>query len=304
MPHRRAGNSGEFTSAPHSQAAHKASWRSALARLGDRLGTFLKHSPHPEQAHKRSAQPGTGGDYWCEHDPRDTVYSLRLLGAALDMQALDDKSRAITHEIHNAVNTLEGELDFVVTLAQLDANLIEYHPAPLKLLPLLERLRTRLEPAATGKQLAYTQSCPAELWVYSDAKLLEQVLAKMISNAIVCTDRGGIKVCAESHAESANIAVADTGPGVETVEQQRLLEAYRQLPQVVGDCAVVPDPGLATVRRLATLMDVGITIIANPGTGSCASLHLQLVTTKDTGWQQRDNDANSKPGAPGQARRW
>ena len=69
------------------------------------------------------------------------------------------------------------------------------------------------------------------LWVDADPQRLQQVLANLLRNAVMCTDPGGrISLAAERDGATVTIRVSDTGRGIEQDALTKIFELFSQTP--------------------------------------------------------------------------
>jgi two-component system CheB/CheR fusion protein len=114
--------------------------------------------------------------------------------------------------------------------------------------------------------------------VETDPKKLQQILLNLLTNAIKFTHRGAIEVTVKSQDEKGvlEIAVADTGIGIRTEDQEVIFEDFRQLDgsstRQYGGTGV----GLAVCRKLAESLGGKIRVASEFGVGSVFSLLLPL----------------------------
>lgn len=139
-------------------------------------------------------------------------------------------------------------------------------------------LLNRPHAAAKGVELALHVEPELEMSVMgavvADTTRARQVLANLIGNAVKYTVRGRIEARIERRGDDRiAISIADTGPGLSTVEIEQAFEPFRRVERTG---AGIPGAGLglSLARQLATLM--GGTLIGQSalGVGSCFTLEL------------------------------
>jgi anti-sigma regulatory factor (Ser/Thr protein kinase) len=105
-----------------------------------------------------------------------------------------------------------------------------------------------------------------------DAGKVRQVLINLLSNAVKFTERGRVTVRVSSRAGSApdrhlvDIAVEDTGPGIESRDLTRIFDAFDQADSGVRSGGT--GLGLAISRNFARLMHGDLVVESMPGKGS------------------------------------
>lgn len=253
-------------------------------QLRSYMGTPPKRSKRGTQQRHRYSPRNAGPNYLISADQelRQPIHTLEVLERALDMQALDRRSREITRQMNRTIRKLGANLDAMVAISRLDGNQVAYKPAPLRLYSLVQRIRRQVEPLIKKRQLTYHQQCPIDLWVYTDEYLLQQVLHALLSNAIAFTEKGGIKIAANAHKTGVDIAIADTGCGMSIKEQSRVFEPFYRVGASSKSHSNRLGLGLAIVQRLNSLMGVELTLVSRPGAGSCFNLRLQTANASSS----------------------
>lgn len=202
------------------------------------------------------------------HDLRQPIHTLSLFGAALSMRALDDQSRDIVQQINTALQILASQLDALLDVSKLDAGVVRVNPARVNLRPFVERMHGEFEPAARSKGLALTLSCEVDGAVETDPMLLERIVRNLIDNAIKYTDAGRVSLEVSAESDGFVLSVADTGRGIDAVEQARVFEEFYQINNPERDRTRGLGLGLAIVKRLADLLQIRLDMVSTPGEGT------------------------------------
>jgi signal transduction histidine kinase/CheY-like chemotaxis protein len=114
------------------------------------------------------------------------------------------------------------------------------------------------------------------VWVLGDAARLQQIVANLLSNAMKFTDPGGTVVLTLSvHATCAEIAVEDTGIGMEPGVLNRIFDPFCQADQSPDRSRGGLGLGLALVKGLTELHD-GHVRAESTGIGRGTQLKVQL----------------------------
>jgi PAS domain S-box-containing protein len=112
------------------------------------------------------------------------------------------------------------------------------------------------------------------LRVGADPQRLRQVLLNLLSNAVKYNRRGGrVELRTAAEGDQVLIEVADTGPGLDPDQRERLFQPFDRLGAERG-----PQPGtglgLALSRELLRAMNGSIDVSSTLGEGSCFSVRL------------------------------
>ena len=104
-------------------------------------------------------------------------------------------------------------LDTLLEINQLEAGIVDPEEVEFPINDLLERLRIEFAYHAEARGLRWHR-VPCQLGVWSDPRLLEQMLRNLVSNAVKYTERGKILLGCRRRGDKLRIEVWDTGIGV------------------------------------------------------------------------------------------
>lgn len=211
------------------------------------------------------------------HDLRQPMQTLSVFAAALAMRPLDERSHEIAQYMNEALLDLTSELDALLDVSKLDAGVVRANVVAVPLGPVLQRMHQAFETAAREKGLDLRVDAPGELVVRADRQLLERVLRNLLENAVKYTRQGWIALDARVTGDTAVLRVRDTGPGIAPQEQDRVFEEFYQLDNPERDRKKGLGLGLAIVRRLVDLMDMGLELHSQLGQGSSFVLTMPLA---------------------------
>ncbi len=110
----------------------------------------------------------------------------------------------------------------------------------------------------------------------TDEEKLRTILRNLLENACKYTARGMIRVSArwEQRGDEIEIAVCDTGIGIEPEELMTIFEAFRQGNNRGELSSSGVGLGLYIVQRLATRLGGTVTVTSTPGMGSTFTLRM------------------------------
>jgi len=200
------------------------------------------------------------------HDLRQPLHALGMFAAALGGRRLDADARRLTDQMVESVGAMNGLFDALLDVSQLDAGIIQPHPADFPIQPLIERICREQRAEAEARGLVLTV-CPCSLSVRTDAALLEQVLRNVVSNAVRYTERGRVVVGCRRGAR-LTVGVWDTGPGIAAEHLESVFHEFYQVGNPERDRTKGLGLGLAITRRVADLIECPITLRSVPGKGT------------------------------------
>jgi signal transduction histidine kinase/PAS domain-containing protein len=197
------------------------------------------------------------------HELRGPVGSIALMASGLAREAhLSDQER-----LASSLESLAAQAERIQTMAthllelsQLDEGRLEMHLGPQRV---ADAAQAALAGVAHDTQKTVTINAPADLAVYADQLLLDEILANLLANA---HRHGGrcIEVEARRDGDVVEITVSDDGSGVPPELLSRLFEPMT-LRRVTSEHGGL---GLALVRKMAVAMGGGAHYQPNLPTGA------------------------------------
>ncbi len=168
-------------------------------------------------------------------------------------------------------------INSILDLSKIEAGRVEVRPAEVGLAPVLEQCVRTVEPLVDADSVAVVKEFGAGLPpMYVDEEKLRQIVINLLSNAVKFTERGTVRLQAQTANGSVAIAVSDTGIGIAPDKLDLIFEEFEQADasstRVYGGTGL----GLAIARRLARLMGGEITAESALGSGSRFTLTLPL----------------------------
>ena len=164
---------------------------------------------------------------------------------------------------------LREMIETVLDVAATDSGQIVLHPAPVSLRELTEDCIGCIGPMATARRLGLrlVSAHDAPQQIITDPARLRQVLLNLLGNAVKYTDAGSaeLRVLAGAVPGGLRIEVADTGPGIDAADRDRLFRDFERLDANASTEGA--GLGLAIAARLVNRMGGTIGHAPNPGGG-------------------------------------
>lgn len=204
------------------------------------------------------------------HDLRQPLHALALFASDLQRQVRLKKTGQLpqlSQKIQSSTEVISELLDSLLDLSRLDVSGILPHLAHHPLRDIFSRLSTSFDRAAQarGLQLRFRDN---GLHVFTDANLLERMLANLISNAIRYTETGGILVSARARGSQVRLEVRDTGIGIPPEHQQAIFVEFYQINNAARESHKGLGLGLSIVDRLARALGLQLELCSRMGRGS------------------------------------
>ncbi len=147
-----------------------------------------------------------------------------------------------------------------------------------------KRIALSLETLSTDDEAPATDAAAVSYWVEGDRIELRRLLTNLLGNAIKFTDSGYIRVQLSINpqaeqmpsSEAVEIAIKDTGPGIEEEAQKRIFEWFYQGAHMKAGSGL----GLHLSKRIAEMHKGTLTLESKVGTGSTFTLALPTASVK------------------------
>ena len=160
------------------------------------------------------------------HDLRSPFTGLIGITEAIienpDRYTKDQIHTRITR-LHTSSENVYALLTNLLTWSRLQQGLMDCVPEEFSLALLVERNVRLLAANADQKQIPLRNLVPKETMAYADPKMVDAVIRNLLSNAVKFTQAGGtIELSVQSHGDVIEVAIADTGIGMDQAQIEKL----------------------------------------------------------------------------------
>lgn len=207
------------------------------------------------------------------HDLRQPLQTLILLQGILAGRAQAKQDRELLDRIGETIGAMSGMLNALLDINQIEAGVIATDLSRFPINDLLIRMRDEFSYHAHARSLTL-RTVPCGVQIFSDRRLLEQMVRNLLSNALKYTRRGKVLLGCRRRADGITIEIWDTGIGVPEAEQQAIFEEHHQITQSDGKPGNGLGLGLSIVRRLSGLLNHPVRVRSVPGKGSVFSIDI------------------------------
>ena len=247
----------------------------------------LRERQEIERARLRAEQLSRDKDDFAamiSHELRTPIQVILGYSELLQAEQRDvsQETRDFSNYIYNSSLQLLELLNNLLNLFKLESGHYEVKTEPVVLDPLAHACidSLMLKAKTKGIGLVFTTSAPS-LQVPADPVMLRQIVANLLTNAIKFTDEGSVTVSVDREEDRAVIRVRDTGIGMSADEVQRIFTQYQQANQTIARKYGGTGLGLSICIRFAAMLGGDITCQSEAKKGTCFTLKLPLVATKE-----------------------
>lgn len=198
----------------------------------------------------------------------------------------DERIQRYGRNIATSAKNLLGMINDLLDLAKIEAGKADVRFDKVSVADLCRTLGALMKPLADKRQIELSVELADELpLVATDAGKLQQVLYNLLSNAVKFTPAGGgvtLSAATESISRRGKaidhvvVSVADTGPGIAEVDQERIFEKFYQADRSLTKTSYGTGLGLAIARELTGLLGGQLTLNSSPGHGAVFSVKIPV----------------------------
>ena len=200
-----------------------------LRELAASANAMIEQLSREERARSQSDDARRNLVAAVSHDLRTPITSLQLLAEAIGDDIVDgDQRRAYVDRMRIHIGALGALIDDLFELSRLEAGDITWSLGQVAVDELVAETIEAMRVQAEAKGVRVSASVPADLEAArANPEKLQRVLFNLIQNAIRHTPAdGSVVVRAQLTAEGVEIEVADTGPGIATVDRAEVFTAF------------------------------------------------------------------------------
>ncbi len=218
---------------------------------------------------------------YMSHEFRTPISAMRSLARLL----LDRVDGPLTPEQDKQVRFIEATaeefadmVNDLLDLAKVEAGRVDISPAWFEMVDLFSALRGMFRPVLTNPDVSLVFEEPQHSSrLYTDDKMLSQILRNFISNALKFTVKGEVRVSAQQNDdETITFAVADTGIGIDPKYHAAMFRDFTQVDSPIQKRLRGTGLGLSLSRQLAELLGGTVGLTSELGSGSTFSVTIPL----------------------------
>ncbi len=218
--------------------------------------------------------------------PLNAVIGLSEL--TLGEKGLSAAVEANLEKIYDAGATILSIINDILDIAKIESGKLELHPVrydtPSLVNDIVALNVVRIGEKPVTFKLFVDENLPS--MIYGDDLRVKQIFNNLLSNAFKYTNAGSVEWRLSYESDGADIwlvsDVRDTGIGIKPEDMRKLFSDYNQVDAQANRNVQGTGLGLAISRRLAELMDGGVTLESEYGKGSLFHIRLRQQSVSDT----------------------
>jgi signal transduction histidine kinase len=161
------------------------------------------------------------------HELKTPLTLIRIDTEVLQSALQNSDDRELANEVLAETDRMSAILSDLLTMARLDAGVLDMARKPFDLSNLLMEEAERFKLRATRKGVQLEVLAPDELLASGDPARTGQILAALLDNALRFTPPGGsVEVTARKQDGRVEATVTDTGPGVPPEHLPHIFERF------------------------------------------------------------------------------
>jgi signal transduction histidine kinase/ActR/RegA family two-component response regulator len=217
------------------------------------------------------------------HEIRTPMTAMLGMTELLMMSSLDKQQREFATTIERSGNTLLQLVNDILDFSKIEAGQVVLEDVGFDVADLLKEIQDLFALKARQRNLALLVDIESEVAprYRGDPTRIKQVLVNLVGNALKFTPQGHVKIIVRSKPIDddqayVEIAVEDTGIGIQKEQLGRVFEAFTQADASTTRRYGGTGLGLAISSRLARLLGGDISAQSEHGQGSTFTLSLVL----------------------------
>ena len=211
------------------------------------------------------------------HDLRSPITRVRgVAETTLAGRQELETYREVTATIVEECDRLVGMINTMLEIAETQSGVVEVGADAVDMVELVRDAYELFLPVAEDRGVSFTFDAPNEaLCVLGDVTKLQRMMANLLDNAIVYTNRGGaVDVSVEAAQHDVEISVQDTGIGIAEKDLPHIFDRFYRADR--SRSTPGSGLGLSLAQAIAQAHKGRITVESSLGTGSTFTVSLPL----------------------------
>lgn len=216
------------------------------------------------------------------HEMRTPLHQAIAMAQLMRREAMSEKQTNRLDRLETSCRRMNGLVDSVLELTQLEAGMTTLQEEPFVIDDLLGDVASLVEEQASEKHLPVTvETSLSPIGVQGDVRLIKMALFNYVSNAVRFTEQGQVilRACLLEETDLAMLVrfeVQDTGIGIAPEDMGRLFSAFEQVDNSATRKFGGLGVGLSMSKKIAARLGGDVGCDSNAGQGSTFWFSVQL----------------------------
>jgi two-component system cell cycle sensor histidine kinase PleC len=201
------------------------------------------------------------------------IIRLQMLG-----REASEKYASYAGDIEDSGKHLLGLINQILDLAKIEAGTMALSPSDFDLAVVVDEcarsMRIRAEDKGMTLSVAHQHSL---IMVSADEMAVRQIVLNLLANAVKFTAQGSVTVALTVRGDAVEIAVTDTGCGIDSAHLARIFQPFEQVDNSLSREHGGTGLGLPIVAKLAEAHGGACSVESTLGVGSRFAVTLPIV---------------------------
>lgn len=201
------------------------------------------------------------------HQIKTPMTAITLMTELLSAPELPDEKRMdYVEKIHQQTNRITWLVRNLLTLSQLEADMLELKKEEQHLQEMLGAVMDTFEIMAEVKGIELSVDCPEEVSIICDKQWTREAISNIVKNCIEHTKEGGsVRISAVQNNIVTEITIEDTGEGI---PKEHLPNIFKRFYKAPGSSNSSVGIGLCMSKQIIMRQNGTINVESEVGVGS------------------------------------